>query len=132
MRTYARALNADGKTFQRTPNGSYVWFVVETDPDTGDDGLVWLTTLAQCLRLRLGESPVYSQYGIPAEESVAQQMPPDYYVMALKAKFDQYFSTLVISRVYNGFPESDGSVSPLYSVQAVLKNGLPVNGRIGI
>lgn len=70
--------------------------VVESDPVNGDT-YVWLTTLIQCLKLVLGESPFYANYGIPAQQAVIQQVFPDYYVAQTQSQFTPYFASLIIS-----------------------------------
>lgn len=84
MRTYGRV------------NG--VWEEVSSDTVNGDD-LVWLTTLIQCLKLVLGESPFYATYGIPAQQSVIQQVFPDYYVSQTQSQFSRYFASLIIAKL---------------------------------
>lgn len=101
MRTYGRI------------NGK--WVVVETDQN-GDDTAVWLTTLIQNLKLFLNESPFYAQYGIPARDSVSQQIPPDYYVARVQQQFAPYFASLVITR-------RTGETTPTYDVSIITKQG---------
>ena len=101
MRTYGRI------------NGQ--WVKVETDP-SGDASNIWLTTLAQTIKLNLGESPFFGQYGIPARPSVTQQIPPDFYVPQTQTQFSPYFASLAIHRIPNAFP-------PAYRAKAVCFNG---------
>ena len=72
--------------------------MVETAPDGSNDA-VWLTTLIQCLKLNLNESPFYASYGIPARQSVLQQVAPDYNVALTQKRFSQYFAALAITKV---------------------------------
>ena len=51
------------------------------------------------LRLQLGESPFYANYGIPAQQSVVQQIHPDYYVARTQAQFAPFFASLSITPV---------------------------------
>ena len=88
MRTYGRVKNSDG---------SLTWVEVQTDAN-GHDDYVWLTTLIQCLKLNIGESPFYASYGIPARQSVLQQIFPDFYVTQAQIQFSPYFSSLVVSK----------------------------------
>jgi hypothetical protein len=106
MRTYGRILNEDG---------SKTWVVVETDANGYNDN-VYLTTLAQCLKLNLGESPIYANYGIPQYQTIVTQVLPDYYVMQTQTQFSQYFASLTINRV-------QGSSPPVYNVSAVCHSG---------
>ncbi|WP_063829640.1 hypothetical protein [Paraburkholderia dilworthii] len=106
MRTYGRITNEDG---------TKTWVQVNTD-SAGYDDSIWLTTLAQCLKLNLGESPFYANYGIPQYQTIVTQVLPDYYVMQTQTQFSQYFSSLTISRVQVQWP-------PAYQVNAVCHSG---------
>lgn len=106
MRTYGRIANEDG---------TKTWVVVQTDANGFQDN-VYLTTLAQCLKLNLGESPMYANFGIPAYQTVVTQTFPDYYVMQTQTQFAPYFASLTITRVQGSFP-------PVYQVNAVCHNG---------
>lgn len=90
MRTYGRV--------------SGVWTEVQTDADGFNDG-VWITTLIQCLKLSIGESPFFANYGIPAQQSVIQQIFPDFYVAQTQAQFAPHFANLVVSKVASPAPE---------------------------
>ncbi|WP_237929984.1 hypothetical protein [Buttiauxella sp. S19-1] len=115
MRTWGRVTDA---------NGSKRWVVVEQDDD-GDFSYGWLTTLIQTLKLGLGESPFYAQYGIPAQQSIVTQVYPDYYVNMTQQQFAGYFASLSISKV-------DGAVNPTYEIQAILLNGVTYRGQIAV
>ncbi len=112
MRTYGRTQNSDG---------SFTWVEVQTDP-SGLNDYVWLLTLVQCLQLSPGESPFYSQYGIPAQQSIAGQIYPDYYVAYMQSLFAQYFLSLTISKTQN--PASANPSNPTYNVRVLLNSGL--------
>lgn len=106
MRTYGRILNEDG---------SKTW--VQVDPDAnGYDDPIWLTTLAQCLKLSINESPFYANYGIPAQRSVVQQIFPDFYVAQTQSQFSQYFASLIIAKI----PDPR---TPTYNVNVVTHQG---------
>jgi hypothetical protein len=109
MRTYGRITNEDG---------SKTWVQVNTDANGSNDA-VYLTTLCQCLKLNLGESPFYANYGIPAQQSVMTQLFPDFYANQTQAQFAQYFASLVISKI------PGGSV-PSYNVAVVTQTGAVV------
>ncbi|MCN3073292.1 hypothetical protein MLN10_17095 [Escherichia coli] len=64
MRTWGRVIDA---------NGNKKWVAVESDAN-GDFSYGWLTTLIQTLKLGLGESPFYANYGIPAQQCIVQQI----------------------------------------------------------
>ncbi|HQT62192.1 hypothetical protein [Acidiphilium sp.] len=106
MRTYGRLTNADG---------SKTWVEVSTDANGFNDN-VYLTTLAQVLKLNLGESPFYATYGIPAYQTVVTQVYPDYYAMLTQEEFAPHFAALTITRV-------QGSNPPVYNVSAVTHAG---------
>ena len=107
MRTYGRVTNADG---------SRTWVEVQTDSQ-GYDDYVWLTTLCQVLQLNRNESPFYANYGIPAQQSVIQQIYPDYYVAITQQQFAQYFANLTVSSV--------PGYSPVYQVSVTTHQGVP-------
>jgi hypothetical protein len=114
MRTYGRVYATDG---------SYQWIVVESDPVTGADDAVWLTTLLQALQLNLGESPFYAQYGIPDEQSIAQQLWPDYNVAVTQQQFAPYFAALIIAR-------EPGAQSPTYNVNVTTNTGVKITATV--
>lgn len=107
MRTYGREFDSSGQ-----PIG---WRVVETSLDGADD-FVWLTTLIQCLKLWRGESPFYSQYGIPAKPSVLQQVFPDYFVSLTQQQFAPHFASLIVAR--ESFP------TPTYRINVTTNYGV--------
>lgn len=113
MRTWGRVTGSDGKR---------QWVAVETAPD-GDNTHVWLTTLIQTLKLALGESPFYSQFGIPAQQSITQQIYPDYYVNIVQQQFAQYFASLSISRVQE-------EITPTYNVKVITLDGATYTEQI--
>lgn len=115
MRTWGRVTDA---------NGNKTWVAVETD-ENGDSSYVWLTTLIQTLKLGLGESPFYAQYGIPAQQSIVQQVYPDYYVNMTQQQFAGYFASLTISKV-------DGVINPTYNIEAVFFNGVSIQENIAV
>lgn len=106
MRTYGRVPNADG---------TKTWVVVETDANGFDDNC-WVTTLAQCLKLNLGESPFHAGFGIPQMQTIVTQVLPDFYVMQTQTQFASRFASLTITRVQGSFP-------PVYQVNAVCHSG---------
>lgn len=85
---------------------------------------IWVTTLIQNLKLNLGESPFYSQNGIPAQRSVIQQLFPDFYVTQIQQQFAKHFASLTITKR----PIDD----PTYDILAVLLNGTQIQQTIAI
>ncbi len=113
LRTYGRIKNNDGSTS---------WVEVTTDAQGNNDS-VWLTTLIQCLKLFLGESPFNANYGIPAQRSVVTQIFPDFYVDQTQRQFSKYFASLIISKVI-------GTTTPTYDVNLVTNQGVKIVTQI--
>ena len=101
------------------------WTEVTTDPNTGLNDLVYVTTLCQTLLLNLGESPFYANYGIPAVPTIVTQVWPDYYVSYTQQNFASYFASLIVSRV-------QGATSPAYNVQITTHQGQKLNPLVPI
>ncbi len=97
--------------------------MVTTDSN-GQNDLVYFTTLCQVLLLNLNESPFYSNYGIPAHQSVVTQVFPDYYVTFTQQQFAPYFASLIISK----FPTPE----PQYKVNVTTHAGMKLNATIPI
>ncbi|MHB8817314.1 MAG: hypothetical protein ACYDAE_29180, partial [Steroidobacteraceae bacterium] len=84
-------------------------------------------TLCQVLKLSLNESPFYADWGIPAHDSVVQQVFPDYYVSLIQQRFAPSFASLIISR--NGV-DPDGN--PLYQVNVTTHQGVKLNASVPV
>lgn len=112
MRTFGRVYDANGKP---------TWVVVMTDAN-GFDDFVWITTLIQCLKLNLGESPFYANYGIPAHPSIVQQVFPDFYVAQTQQQFAPYFASLIVAK--QSLP------TPTYKVNVTTHQGVKVAASI--
>jgi hypothetical protein len=106
------------------------WVEVTTD-DNGFDDMVWLTTLIQTIKLNLGESPFWSDYGIPAHRSVVTQIAPDFYMQKTQQNYAQYFMSLMIQRVPDQADER-GVPSPTYYVSAITQYGAKVTDTVNI
>ena len=113
MRVYGRIVNADG---------TKSWVVVQTT--NGNNDLVYFTALCQVLSLNLNESPFYATSGIPAQQSVSQQVPPDYYVALTQQAYAQFFAALQISRT--------SANPPTYAVTAIAHNGTILNAAVQV
>lgn len=111
LRTWGRV--TDPLTFKKT------WVEVTTDAN-GFNDLVYLTDLVQVFKLNLGESPFYSNFGLPAKPSVVQQVFPDFYVNYTQQQFAQYFASLIIAK--------RPSSTPTYDVSVVTKYGVKISG----
>jgi hypothetical protein len=127
LRVYGRTWSGLGTPgqFSGTPGqGTPTWNMVTTDP-FGSNEYVYLTWLVQVIQLNLGESPFYADWGIPAVQSVIQQIFPDFYMSVIQQKFQQYFASLIISRVPN-------TVQPTYNVNVMLYNGTSFQATISL
>jgi hypothetical protein len=122
MRTYGRIV----------PNPLFPdvkkWVEVDTDVN-GFDDMVWLTTLIQVVKLNLGESPFFSNYGIPAHPSVVAQIAPDLYMSRIQQQFSPYFLSLIISKQPNAVDEN-GIPSPSYLVSVITTYGASLTAVI--
>lgn len=112
MRTYGRIYDELGQP---------TWVEVQTSPE-GFEDYVWITTLIQCLLLNINESPFFANYGIPAHQSVQQQIAPDYYVAAVQRQFAGFFASLVINKI-KAFP-------PTYSVKVITNQGVKMQAEV--
>lgn len=115
LRTYGRTYDAYGVP---------TWVVVKTDAKGFNDA-VYLTTLIQCLKLSIGESPFYANYGIPAQRSIIQQVFPDFYVAKTQSQFSQYFANLIIAKV-------SSRLNPTYNVNVVTHQGSKIGLQIAV
>ena len=116
MRTYGRAYNKSDNT--------YTWVEVNTDANGFNDA-VYVTTLIQCLKLNLGESPFNANYGIPAQQSVVTQLFPDMYVMQTQQQFAPHFASIVIAKVQN-------MLAPYYNVNILTHLGSTITRQIPV
>jgi hypothetical protein len=105
MRTYGRI---------EDPSGVKVWVQVDPDPKGFLDA-IYLTALCQVFKLNLGESPFFADWGLPALQSVMQQIAPDYYVALTQQRFAPYFLYLGVSRL--------PTFQPTYNVSVMFQNG---------
>ncbi len=109
------------RTYGRDANGN--WIEVQTAAN-GDNSEVWLTTFAQALKLNLGESPFWGNYGIPSQASIQSQTAPDYYVALMQQAFSSYFVALSTQRT------SGSNGQPIYNILAILNNGAIITAEV--
>lgn len=102
--------------------GNKTWVEVTTDANGYNDS-VMLTTICQVLKLNLGESPFYANYGIPAQQTVVTQVFPDYYAAQVQSQFSDAFASLAITRVPSSNP-------PVYNVNVVTHSGAILNASV--
>ncbi len=119
MRTYGRAVKYDA---QGMPEYG-PWQVVTTDANGFNDH-VYLTALAQTLLLNLNESPFFANYGIPAKNSVLNQVFPDFNSIFTQQQYAKYFASLLISR--------RPGPTPVYDIQCITHAGVVLNKQIPI
>ena len=118
-------MRAWGRTYNK--DGTYQWVEVTTDANGFNDA-VYITELIQVLKLSLGESPFYAQYGIPAVRSVVQQVFPDYYVAATQRQFAPFFASLIIIAMPVPITSSPtGRPISQYKVNIVTNQGATIN-----
>lgn len=104
------------------------WVEVDTD-ENGFDDMVWLTTVIQTIKLNLGESPFYADYGIPAHASVVSQIAPDTYLSRIQQQYAPYFLSLIISKQEDALDER-GILSPSYLVSVITKYGAFLSAKV--
>lgn len=103
--------------------GNRTWVKVETDAN-GNNDAVYVTNLIQCLKLNLGESPFFANYGIPAQRSVMTQIFPDFYTYQTQTQFAQFFVSLTVQKV--------ASPTPTYNITAVTHAGAVIEEKIPV
>lgn len=120
MRTYGRTRDV--------LTGDKTWRLVSTDPGGFNDS-VWLTTLAQVLKLNLGESPFFGDWGIPAHTSIVLQIAPDYYMALTQQRFAHYFASLILTRVPDAIDDG-GRPSPAYQINCLTNYGAQIGVQV--
>lgn len=113
IRTYGRV--TDPKS------GARWWVEVDCDAN-GNPDTVYLTALIQTLKLNWGESPFFGDWGIPAHQSVVQQVFPDYFVLLTQKRYAPFFMTLGIVK--------QPVDTPTYDVSVQFKNGAVISTTV--
>lgn len=111
-----------GRTYDEY--GVPTWQVVETQPN-GSNDYVYVTALIQCIKLNLNESPFWADWGIPAQQSLVQQVAPDYYVALLQQRYAPYFARLTITK-------ETGAANPTYNVSILTHSGTTIQATIPV
>lgn len=112
-----------GRVYDTLNPDIWTWQAVETD-ENGSDDLVMVTALVQVLKLSLGESPFYGDYGIPGHQSVITQIYPDYYVALTQQRYSMNFASLIITRRPSSVKTLKEEVIPTYDVRVVTHQGV--------
>jgi hypothetical protein len=112
MRVWGRTTNELGKK---------TWVMVTTDANGYNDE-VHVVALAQTLKLNLGESPFFGNFGIPAHQSVMQRVFPDYYVAFTQAFYSQFFAALTVAKIATPYPQ--------YTINVTTHLGAKINAAI--
>lgn len=113
MRVWGRVTNE---------NGTKTWVEVSTDAN-GNNDAVYITALAQVIKLNLGESPFFANYGIPQQVTIVTQVYPDYYVNQIVQQYSPFFASLSIAR-------TPGSSPPSYQANIVTHSGAIISAAI--
>ncbi len=85
--------------------------------------MVYLTWLCQVIQGNLGEDPMFNNWGIPAQQAVITEVPPDYWMGRIQQKFAPYFASLMIPRI-------SGTDNPTYKAVAICPNGAVLEATI--
>jgi|SRR5580698_812502 hypothetical protein len=104
------------------------WVEVDTDAN-GFNDMVYLTTMIQVIKLNLGESPFYANFGIPAHQSVVTQIAPNLYMSRIQQQFAPYFLSLIISKQPNAV-DADGVPAPSYLVSVITTYGAKLTAMV--
>lgn len=123
MRTYGRPVNRDGTLGP--------WTVVTTDAN-GFNDMVQLTTLAQVCKLNINESPFFADWGLPAHQSIMQQVAPDIFVAITQQRFAQHFAVLTLSKRNVLFPGGGNVPTPVYDINVLTHQGVKLNPQVPV
>lgn len=103
------------RSYGKNENGQWV--------EITDTGYIYLATLVQTLRLSEGESPIYGNYGIPAQQSVMSQIAPDAAINRTQSQYAPYFSQLRVVK-------DQVSADPIYYINAVFQDGQTISTTV--
>jgi hypothetical protein len=110
--------------------GKKTWVEIDTD-ENGFNDMVMLTALAQCLKLNLGESPFWADWGIPAYASIVTQIHPDFYMAIIQQRFASSFMVLMLQKMSDAFDET-GRPAPFYLINIVTNYGASLEREVPI
>lgn len=103
------------RTYGKDSTGQWV--------EVTETSYIWLATLAQTLRLNQGESPFYSNYGIPAHDSVMTQVAPNLAINRTQQQYSPYFASLSVYK-------DPTTIDPTYRISAVFQNGTTIQTSV--
>lgn len=112
-----------GRIYNPLDPYDWEWVAVETDLN-GFNDLPMVTALVQVLKLSLGESPFYGDYGIPGQQSVMTQVFPDYYTSLTQQRYAVNFASLIITRRADDRTNQRQIPVPTYDVKLVTHAGV--------
>jgi hypothetical protein len=118
-------MRAWGRTYDEYGNAT--WEEVSTDANGLNDA-VRLTHLCQVLQGSPGESPFYANFGIPGQQSVMQQVFPDFYVALTQAYFAPFFANLQVQSVQE--VDANNVPYPAYKITAITNQGAVLGATI--
>lgn len=114
-----------GRVYDTLDPTVWEWVAVETDLN-GFNDLPMVTALVQVLKLSLGESPFYGNYGIPGIQSVLTQIFPDYYVAVTQQRYAENFASLIIIRRPDDRTSIKQAPVPTYDIKLVTHSGVHI------
>lgn len=130
MRTYGRIGVTDARGIPiidpTTGAQQLQWVEVDTAAN-GTNDLLMVTAMCQTMLLNYGESPIFANWGIPAQQSVLQQIYPDLYMAIIQQQYAQQFASLTIKRAF----AADG-FTPVYDVVVITHQGVLLTASITI
>lgn len=107
----------------RDPKGPLKWVVVETTKEGLNDD-VYITAMAQTIKLNVNESPFFGNFGLPAHQSVMMQLMPDFFIIQIQQFYLQFFASLLVSRIPDPEISRDKNVqAPIYRFSVITNLG---------
>ena len=107
----------------------YEWSEVTTDSNGYNDA-VYVTALCQVLQLQTNESPIYADYGIPAQDSITTQTFPDMAVYLTQQRYSRYFAFLKITKAIQ--KNQYNVPTPVYDVTVITQTGSVINSTVPV
>jgi hypothetical protein len=89
-----------------------------------EESTVWATTFIHTLKLNLGESPFFANYGLPSQESVMTQIAPDFFIEHTRQQYSDKFAILKMT--------TKAAINPTYDAFIMTKQGKTITERIAL